>query len=483
MNVKLFAAIFLAGLLFHLMPLHAAEDYKCEVKITPGENVLMSEDRDKAILDKQEGKVYKFKAVAKFTPDSEQEWVEYRYGKTRKYIWEPAPIMTSDPSKGKGGFSSTGICSPSEEYWGTEFKVRVKVNMGLVGPKKKREMAEDEMDTIAPLIQIQFAKFRENAGGNGFTIHDQFRGKPVPVPEFKRGDKTPDDGKSPVGYYAGDIPSFTVTFKALPDSMKTIKVTCNDGIFASEATELSIANGKAEGVVTAKKAVERKCRGCAEKTSWTLSVLGVKLSAKEQMTISKCYVLLNRGVLDKPWKKLLKTAFEKWNFSGATTHGQLMDRLSFGISSSASYYDGWNPEKGETGSLYVDQKQNPMPLSIASMVDVIDKGKDVAKIICVEAAGLMEYSASVLGSGGVSSRGVGWTETRKTTNEQGQEETKSWRSGHAWCLYGGTVHNPVPYNAGSTNKSESDYIKDDLKSAENRSNFTEPGDLHFSFNK
>ena len=436
------------------MPLHAAEDYKCEVKITPGENVAMSEDGDKAILDKQEGKVYKFKAVAKFTPDSEQEWVEYRGGKTRKYIREPAPIMTSDPPRGKGGFSSTGICSPSEEYWGTEFKVKVKVNMGLVGPKKKREVAEAEMDTMAPLIQIQFAKFRENAGGNGFTIHDQFRGKPVPVPEFKREDKTPDDDKSPVGYYAGDIPSFTVTFKALPDSMKTIKATCTDGIFASEATELSIATGKAEGVVTAKEAVERKCRGRAEVASWSFSVLGVKLSAKGQMTISKCYVLLDRGNLDK---------------------------LSFGISSSASYYDEWKPEEGKTGSLYVDQKQNPMPLSVAGMVDAIDKG--TAKIICEEAAGLMEYSAAVLGSGGVSSRGVGWTETRKTTNAQGQEEIKSWRSGHAWCLYGGKVHNPVPYNAGPTNKSESDYIKDDLKSDESRSNFTEPGGRHFSFNK
>lgn len=310
------------------------------------------------------------------------------------------------------------------------------------------------MDTMAPLIQIQFAKFRENAGGNGFTIHDQFRGKPVPVPEFKREDKTPDDDKSPVGYYAGDIPSFTVTFKALPDSMKTIKATCTDGIFASEATELSIANGKAEGVVTAKEAVERKCRGRAEVASWSFSVLGVKLSAKGQMTISKCYVLLDRGNLDK---------------------------LSFGISSSASYYDEWKPEEGKTGSLYVDQKQNPMPLSVAGMVDAIDKG--TAKIICEEAAGLMEYSAAVLGSGGVSSRGVGWTETRKTTNAQGQEEIKSWRSGHAWCLYGGKVHNPVPYNAGPTNKSESDYIKDDLKSDESRSNFTEPGGRHFSFNK
>lgn len=481
MNIKLFTAILLPALLLHLMPLHAAEDYKCEVKITPGENVAMSEDGDKAILDKQEGKSYKFKAVAKFTPDSQREWVEYRGGKTRKYTWEPEPIMTSDPPRGKGGFSSTGICSPSEEYWGTEFKVKVKVRMGLVGPKKKVEEAEDEMDAIAPLIQIQFAKFRENAGGNGFTIHDQFRGKPVPVPEFKREDKTPDDDKSPVGYYAGDIPSFTVTFKALPDSMKTIKATCTDGIFASEATELSIANGKAEGVVTAKKAVERKCRGCAEVASWNFSVLGVKLSAKEQMTISKCYVLLDKGNLDKPWKTLLKTAFEKWNFSGATTHDQLMDRLSRGISSSASYYDEWKPEVGKTGSLYVDQQQNPMPLSVAGMVDAIDKG--TAKIICVEAAGLMEYSASVLGSGGVSSRGVGWTETRKTTNAQGQEEIKSWNSGHAWCLYGGKVHNPVPYNAGPTNKSESDYIKDDLKSDENRSNFTEPGGRYFSFNK
>lgn len=391
--------------------------------------------------------------------------------------------MTSDPPKGKGGFSSTGICSPTEEYWGTEFKVKVKVRMGLVGPKKKVEEAEDEMDTIAPLIQIQSAKFSENAEGNGFTIHDQFRGNPVPVPEFKRDDKTLDDDKSPVGYYAGDIPSFIVTFKVLPDSMKTIKATCNDGIFASEATELSIANGKAEGVVTAKKAVEKKCRGNSENASWSFSVLGVKLSAKEQMTISKCYVLLDRGILDKPWKKLLKTAFGKWNFSGATTHDQLMDRLSFGISSSASYYDEWKPEEGKTGSLYVDQRQNPMPLSVASMVDVIDKGKDVAKIICVEAAGLMEYSAAVLGSGGVSTRGVKWTETRRTTNAQGQEEVKSWRSGHAWCLYGGKVYNPVPYNAGPTNKSESDYIKDDLKCDENRSNFTEPGGRHFSFNK
>lgn len=62
----------------------------------------MSEDGDKAILDKQEGKVYKFKAVAKFTPDSEQEWVEYRYGKTRKYIWEPAANHDERPSQGKG---------------------------------------------------------------------------------------------------------------------------------------------------------------------------------------------------------------------------------------------------------------------------------------------------------------------------------------------------------------------------------------------
>lgn len=98
----------------------------------------------------------------------------------------------------------------------------------------------------------------------------------------------------------------------------------------------------------------------------------------------------------------------------------------------------------KTGSLYVDQRQNPMPLSVAGMVDAIDKGKDVAKIICVEAAGLMEYSASVLGSGGVGSRGVNWTETGKTTNAQGQEEIKSWRSGHVWCLYGGKVHTLFP---------------------------------------
>ena len=413
MNIKVSTAILLLGSLFHLIPLYAAEGYKCEVKITPDENVVMSEDGDKAVLDKQEGKSYKFKAVAKFTPDSQREWVEYQSGKTRKYTWEPDSIMTSDSSKRKGGFSSTGICSPSEEYWGTEFKVKVKVRMGLVGPKKKIEIAEDEMDTVAPLIQIQSAKFRENAGGNGFTIHDQFRGTPVPVPEFKRDDKKPNDDKSPVGYYAGDIPSFTVTFKALPESMGTIKATCNDGIFASEATELSIANGKAEGVVTAKKAVEKKCRGNAENASWSFSVLGVKLSTKEQMTISKCYVLLDRGTLDKPWKKLLKTAFEKWNFSGVATHDQMIDKLSAGISSSASYYDQWKPEEGKTGSLYVDQKQNPMPLSVAGMVDAIDKGKDVAKIICVEAAGLMEYSAAVLGSGGVSTRGVNWTETRQ----------------------------------------------------------------------
>lgn len=176
--------------------------------------------------------------------------------------------------------------------------------------------------------------------------------------------------------------------------MKTIKATCTDGIFASEATELSIANGKAEGVVTAKEAVERKCRGRAENASWSFSVLGVSYPPRTNDHQQIAMFFLDRGNLDKPWKTLLKTAFGKWNFSGVTTHDQLMDRLSRGISNSASYYDEWKPEVGKTGSLYVDQKQNPMPLSVAGMVDAIDKG--TAKIICVEAAGLMEYSASVL---------------------------------------------------------------------------------------
>lgn len=60
----------------------------------------MSEDGDKAILDKQEGKVYKFKAVAKFTPDSEQGRIP-RWENKKVYMGTCAN-HDERPSQGKG---------------------------------------------------------------------------------------------------------------------------------------------------------------------------------------------------------------------------------------------------------------------------------------------------------------------------------------------------------------------------------------------
>ena len=468
-------------LCFCLFPSWASDDYKCEIEVKVHENVLMSSDSGKAILDKNDMNTsYKFKATSEFIPDSEGEWVEYLGGKTRPYKWEPEAIIKGERSK--DGKSSIGTCSPKEENWGTEFKVKVNVRMRLHGNqnKPKIESADAEMDVIAPLIKIEKASFSENGGGNGFIIHDKFRGVGVSTPEFIKDDKTPEKDRSPIGYYSGHKPSCVVTFQALPESMKTITVKCEAGIFASEETELSISEGKAEGSVTAKEELKKKCRSGVEKAVWSFSVLGVKLSSlKEPMNISNCYVLLDEGSIDKPWKSLLRVAFDKWNFSGATSHDELMNVLSGGISHTASYNSGWNSETGQTGSLYIDQKKSPMPLSVAKMVEAFVNGDP--SIICTEAAGLMEYAAAVLGSGGVSSRGINWKESKTITNAAGQSEVKTWSSGHAYCLYEEKVHDPVPKNKGPRNMSETQYIDTVWKVDSNRKEFTAPRGLSFSF--
>lgn len=475
---KLSASCLISVLCFGLLPSWSADDYKCEIEIDINENVLMSKDKEKAILDKGESTSYKFKATSKFTTDSEGEWQEYKEGKERKYRWEPQSMMQGKTVE--NGQASIGTCTPGKDDWGTEFKVKAKVRMELHGGKTKYEIVEDEMDVIAPLIKIKSAKFSKNNGGNGFVIHDKLRGTQVPSPEFKKDDKTDEKEKSPIGYYAGDIPFFIVTFEALPESMKTITVKCDQGIFESEETELSINGGKAEGPISSKKALERKCKGGEEIAVWSFSVLGAKLSnLKEKMNVSNCYVLLDEGSQDTPWKSLLRVAFNKWGFNGATSHDELMDRLSKGISNSASYNDGWNPETGQTGSSYVHQNQSPMPLSVARMVDDIDGA--TAKIICVEAAGLMEYSSAVLGAGGVSGRGFNWIEFKTMTNAAGEPEERTWRSGHAYCLYGGTVHDPVPSRGGSTSMTEQQFIENYKTKFENRRDFSDPRGFSFSF--
>lgn len=148
---------------------------------------------------------------------------------------------------------------------------------------------------------------------------------------------------------------------------------CEGNILETEKKEFSVKGGKARDTVEGKKVPPQKCHRGPEdpfdQNVWKFKIYDVELSLEEKMDISY-YVLLNEGnSQDKPWKNLLKAAFDKWEIGGAENNNELMDKLSGGISKSSTYHDGWNPKENKRTSLYIDQQQSPMPLSISKMVD------------------------------------------------------------------------------------------------------------------
>lgn len=462
---------------------YGARPWAYTAEIITAKGTKMSRDGEIVIFDRpseQEQAKASFKVQPKFQADPKNGYVESKL--ERQYFWKAEGDVSIKNAK-----SQIATCTTTEKTWGKDFKIKAKVNSIIVNEKRENASAEATKKAVAPLIKIKSASFSELAGGNGFIILEQFRGKPVSTPEFVRDDEKKDDKKSPVGFYANRKPVYQVQFEVKPASLASITAKCEDGFFETNEKMFMVNGaGEAEDKVEGSQVIERICRSgpeSGEKMKWSFSVYGgVQLSCKDEMEINKYYVLLHQGNGDKPWKNLLKAAFEKWGISGAHENDELINNLGRGISGSSSYnHDGWNPKEGKRHSLYTDQQKSPMPLSVSKMVNAFCSGD--ARIICVEAAGLMKYAANVLGSGGVTSRGINWKETGLVRNpETNQMEEKSWSNGHGYCLFGGHVHDPVPGGGGPTGMSEENYINQNLRKDE-RSDFKNLRNLNFQFNE
>lgn len=465
-----------------------ARTWSYTASIVPKNGTKVNQDGDTVIFDRASDKEQaKVSLVAKpeFQADPGGQYVEWE--DKRQYQWEKVEGITMDNPQ-----QQTVECTTTEKAWGKDLLFKVRVKSIIVNKKREPASADASKKAVTPLIKIKSASFSESAGGNGFIIVDQFQGKPVSTPEFIRDDQKKDDDKSPIGFYAGQTPMYRVQLDVKPASLAKISAKCDGGIFSTEETTFMVnGSGEAEDKVYGTQALERMCKSSPEKKDddnpaeeilWSFSFHGVPLSWKDNMDVHQYYVLLDKGKGDRPWKNLLKAAFEHWSLNGACNHEELMNQLSQGIASSAEYnYDGWKPEEGKRTSLYVNQKQSPMPLAVGQMVDAFC-GLTKPKIICVEAAGLMEYAANVLGQGGVSSRGVNWTETGQVKNpETGQMEDKRWSNGHGYGLFGSDVHDPVP-GGGPTGLKEKAFIDQKIRKP-HRSNVTEPRTLNFQFNK
>ncbi|MCD8061998.1 MAG: hypothetical protein LUE13_06645 [Akkermansiaceae bacterium] len=365
----------------------------------------------------------------------------------------------------------------------------MKVQSEIVNSKTEKANAQATKKAVAPLIKIKSATFSESGGGNGFIIVDKFQGNPVPTPEFVREGEKADDDKSPIGFYAAQKPVYKVEFEVKPASLESITAKCEGGIFSTneelfEVDEEGIAKGKIEGT----QIIEKKCQSGPkdkEEVKWSFSIYGMPLACKDEMKINKYYILLDKGNGDRPWKNLLKAAFDTWDIEGAESQQQLVDRLSTGISTNDLYNDNFNAETGQTSSLYITQRKYPQSnsVSIGKMVDACAAGKRKAKIICAEAAALLKYTADILGKANVDGRSVIWTEWKNVANPiTGTQEKKTWKEGHAYCLFGELVQNPVPEAGGPTNKGEREYINKELKEGHaGRENFQEPEPMIFEF--
>lgn len=456
-----------------------AWSYTAEIKVAKGTKI--NQDGEIVIFDRsseQEQAKASFKVQPKFEAYVQNKYQEWET--RRKYSWESdGDLHIENPNQ------QIVKCTTTEKTWGRDVELKVTVDSIIVGEKYYPVQAVTAKKAVAPLIKVKSATFSESGGGNGFIIVDKFRGKPVPTPEFVRDDEKANNDKSPIGFYAGQKPVYEVEFEVKPASLASITASCKGGIFSTEERMFMVDGaGKAKDKVEGSTVIPRICRTSPEKgeeVEWSFLVYGdIQLSCRDKMKIHQYYVLLDRSEGDKPWKNLLKAAFDQWKIAGSNDNSSLIEHLSTGISGSSSYnHDGWKPEEGRTTSLYVNQRNTPMPLAVGKMVDAFCNNN--AKIICVEAAGLLEYAASVLGQGGVTSRGVNWTETGQVRNPlTGQMEDKSWSNGHGYCLFQSHVHDPVPGRGGPTGMNEGDYINQKLHDVR-RSDFRNLRNLNFEF--
>lgn len=448
-----------------------------EIEINGNDKILLL-DRARSTTSKEQ---FKLGAKAEFKPNN-SGYEEMTNPLRRTYQWKTEGNMSiEDEDKQVALFSTT------EETWGQEFEIEVEVSTIIVGGKKVRIKEKGRKKAIAPKIIIKSATFSETGGGNGFKILEKFRGNPVSTPEFIRDDRRGDDEKPPAGFYAGKKVSYIPEFEVLPQSIETISAYCEGNILGTAKKEFSVQNGKVKEKVEGKEDVPLKCRKGPDffgENVWKFEIYDVELGMEEKAMDISYYVLLHEGSSeDKPWKNLLKAAFDTWGIGGAATQQQLIDQLSSGISKNDLYNHDFDAEKGQSSSLYIIQRRHPLSntVFIGKMVDACAAGKRKAKIICAEAAALLQYVASVLDRGQVGSRSVMWTEWKNVPNPvTGQEEKKTWGNGHAYCIFGNFVQNPVPENGGPTNKEEESYINMELKKG-NRESFEDPQPMVFEF--
>ena len=453
--------------------------WEFSVQIVPvnPDQTITSRDGEIVVFDRPDAQKTEvgvdLKTKTEFKPNGSGYFeVTHPATRERTYRWTSGGGATIE-----GARSEKATITTTMETWGREFDIEVHVTTKIAGKKELRISGDGNKKAVAPKITVKSATFSETGGGNGFTILDKLRGKPIRVPEYVRDDKAKDEDKSPIGFYAGQKPVYQVEFDVQPASLANVTAKCEGGIFTTEERVLKVDGaGGARDKVEGSRVIAQESKsgsGAKDQVKWSFSVYGgVPLSYKENMNIYKYYVLLDKVVgQDKPWKNLLNVAFDKWEIGGAKTNAELMNKVSWGISSKESYYHEVNPQEGKFDSLYIKQKVHPFPVSIGLMIDDCKKGK--ARVICAEAAALMEYVANVLGQGKVTSRMVFWTEKDNETGE-------TWSNGHAYCLYDGKVHNPVPYNSGPINKGEQDFIDQELKE-DGRSDFGQPKNMPVVF--
>lgn len=466
------------------------DSYEFTVKIEEeelGASVMAPGNEEMLIVGRHDNNTseerFKLKAVTEFKPNN-SGYVEQVNPVQRTYRWKCGGNVTMYDQEKQIAEFVTG-----EETWGQEFDIEVTATTMIVGKKKKQISADGKKKAIAPKIVLKSATFSETGGGSGFTILETFRGEPVSTPEYLRDDERGEEEKPPAGFLAGKKVCYVPEFEVAPSSLEKVTAWCEGNVLETEKKEFAVKEGKIKERVESKNTVEQKCYqgpedAFADRDKWKFKVKEAELSLEEPLDISY-YVLLEKGNGDKPWKNLLKAAFDTWEIGGAKSREQLVDKLSEGISKNDLYYNNFNAETGQTSSLYITQRRYPQSssVSIGKMVDACAKGKKQARIICAEAAALLEYTGSVLAQAQINTRGVEWTEGKNIKNPvTGHEERKTWKEGHAYCLFGGLVQNPVPENGGPTNEEEQKYIDEELKAGyPERESFQEPRPITFEF--
>lgn len=475
---KMYWLLIMICAVFFQMALAQEESGKVTVKILVkklNESKLIIKDKKKCIiLDRVDNSVSKTSVILEARPkyDPKNGWYEFKIDE-RIYKW------TSDGNVNiLGKNKKSAIIETTEDTWGNFFKIKLKYKTSEIKYTKPHGIsAEDEISMMAPKIILNSATFSETGGGNGFKILEEFRGAPVSTPEVIVNKEGESRNVSPFGFISGEKVCFIPEFSVLPEEINSIVVRYDgDSVLTTEKTRIDVNNGKARGLVEGLNMIPHKYMTgpeSSDKCTWRFELNGKALSLGVRMAIDKYYILRYRNNED-PWKNLLKAAFEKWHIGGVDSNANLVARLSQNISASTSYNrDDYDPENGKFGSLYVNQQISPMPLSVSRLVD--DICNNSAKVICVEAAGLLEYTVNVLGEGGVVSRGITWTGWPSNLHAG-----RSWMTGHAYCIFNGKVYDPTPPYGRSTGMSEDDYIREHLHN-DKRSDFTDPENKNFHF--